>query len=72
MRERKPASRSCEYCEGDTCEILTAPAYSGLVPEFPYSRLRRWPDVEAENLQAHDATDLLLVERARDSGVDGS
>ena len=39
-------------------------AYSGLVPEFPYSRLRRWPDVEADNLQAHDATDLLLVERA--------
>jgi 16S rRNA (guanine1207-N2)-methyltransferase len=34
------------------------------VPEFPYSRLRRWPDVEADNLQAHDATDLLLVERA--------
>ena len=41
-----------------------APAYSGLVPEFPYSRLRRWPDVEADNLQAFDATDLLLVERA--------
>ncbi|WP_336641305.1 class I SAM-dependent methyltransferase [Microbacterium sp. USHLN272] len=34
------------------------------MPEFPYSRLRRWPDVEAENLQAHDATDLLLTERA--------
>ncbi|WP_017203042.1 methyltransferase [Microbacterium algeriense] len=34
------------------------------MPEFPYSRLRRWPDVEADNLQAHDATDLLLVERA--------
>jgi len=34
------------------------------VPEFPYSRLRRWPDVEADNLQAYDATDLLLVERA--------
>ncbi|WP_394195024.1 class I SAM-dependent methyltransferase [Microbacterium foliorum] len=32
--------------------------------DFPYSRLRRWPDVEADNLQAHDATDLLLVERA--------
>ncbi|MCT1477169.1 class I SAM-dependent methyltransferase [Microbacterium sp. p3-SID336] len=42
------------------------------MPEFPYSRLRRWPDVEAENLQAYDATDLLLVGRARDSGVDGS
>lgn len=34
------------------------------MPEFPYSRLRRWPDVEADNLQAHDATDVLLVERA--------
>ncbi|OAN42638.1 class I SAM-dependent methyltransferase [Microbacterium sp. H83] len=32
--------------------------------DFPFSRLRRWPDVEAENLQAHDVTDLLLVERA--------
>lgn len=42
------------------------------MPEFPYSRLRRWPDVEAENLQAHDATDLLLVERALAAGLDGS
>lgn len=32
--------------------------------DFPFNRLRRWPDVEAANLQAHDATDLLLVERA--------
>lgn len=47
-------------------------AYSGLVPEFPYSRLRRWPDVEADNLQAHDATDLLLVERALALDVPGS
>ncbi|WP_314097221.1 methyltransferase [Microbacterium foliorum] len=39
--------------------------------DFPYSRLRRWPDVEADNLQAHDATDLLLVERALSLGVDG-
>ena len=36
------------------------------MPDFPYDRLRRRPDVEAENLQAHDATDLLLVERAQD------
>ncbi|WP_431807673.1 class I SAM-dependent methyltransferase [Microbacterium paraoxydans] len=42
------------------------------MPEFPYSRLRRWPDVEAENLQAHDATDPLLVERALAAGLDGS
>jgi 16S rRNA (guanine1207-N2)-methyltransferase len=42
------------------------------VPEFPYSRLRRWPDVEADNLQAYDATDLLLVERALALDVPGS
>ena len=42
------------------------------MPEFPYSRLRRWPDVEADNLQAHDATDLLLVERALDLGASGA
>ena len=41
------------------------------MPEFPYSRLRRWPDVEADNLQAYDATDLLLVERALSLGIDG-
>lgn len=52
------------------------PAYSGQVPEFPYSRLRRWPDVEGENLQAHDATDRLLVDRAvalaAERGIDGA
>jgi 16S rRNA (guanine1207-N2)-methyltransferase len=53
-------------------EGVACPAYSGLVPEFPYSRLRRWPDVEADNLQAHDATDLLLVERALALDVPGS
>ncbi|WP_372467857.1 class I SAM-dependent methyltransferase [Microbacterium maritypicum] len=42
------------------------------MPEFPYSRLRRWPDVEADNLQAHDATDLLLVERALSLDIPGS
>ncbi|MCK2025853.1 methyltransferase [Microbacterium sp. SSW1-47] len=42
------------------------------MPEFPYARLRRWPDVEAENLQAHDATDLLLASRALDSGITGA
>lgn len=44
--------------------------------EFPYERLRRAPDVEAPNLQAHDATDLLLVERglavASDRGLTGA
>ncbi|MBT2484200.1 MULTISPECIES: class I SAM-dependent methyltransferase [unclassified Microbacterium] len=41
------------------------------MPEFPYSRLRRWPDVEADNLQAHDATDVLLVDRATTLDVPG-
>ncbi|MFB4354566.1 methyltransferase [Microbacterium sp. LS_15] len=40
--------------------------------EFPFSRLRRRPDVEAENLQAYDATDLLLVDRALASGIPGT
>ncbi|QYM64479.1 methyltransferase [Microbacterium sp. Se5.02b] len=71
-RERTPDSQSCESGKNNACEILTAPAYSGLVPEFPYSRLRRWPDVEAENLQAYDATDLLLVERALAFDVAGA
>ncbi|WP_337748976.1 class I SAM-dependent methyltransferase [Microbacterium sp. B19(2022)] len=42
------------------------------MPEFPYSRLRRWPDVEADNLQAYDATDRLLVERALSLDIPGS
>ncbi|WP_424937757.1 MULTISPECIES: class I SAM-dependent methyltransferase [Bacteria] len=33
------------------------------MPDFPYDRLRRWPDVEAPELRAWDATDRLLVER---------
>nr|WP_314842191.1 methyltransferase [uncultured Microbacterium sp.] len=39
--------------------------------DFPYDRLRRWPDVEAPNLQAWDATDLLLVEQAHSRGTPG-
>ncbi|MFB7844335.1 class I SAM-dependent methyltransferase [Microbacterium sp. NPDC056052] len=46
------------------------------MPEFPYARLRRYPDVEAPNLQAWDATDELLVARAltlaAERGIDGS
>ncbi|MGY1552823.1 class I SAM-dependent methyltransferase [Microbacterium sp. A588] len=46
------------------------------MPDFAYDRLRRFPDVEANNLQAHDATDLLLVERAfalvEETGLSGS
>lgn len=46
------------------------------MPEFPYARLRRSPDVEAPNLQAWDATDELLVARAlefaHESGIPGS
>ncbi|KQR48610.1 SAM-dependent methyltransferase [Microbacterium sp. Leaf161] len=39
--------------------------------DFPYGRLRRWPDVEADNLQAYDATDVLLVECALSLGIEG-
>ncbi|MGW8482494.1 class I SAM-dependent methyltransferase [Microbacterium sp. NPDC055903] len=39
--------------------------------DFPYARLRRFPDVEAPNLQAWDATDEQLVARALASGVPG-
>lgn len=49
-----------------------SPAYSGRVPEFAFSRLRRFPDVEAPNLQAWDATDELLVQRALAAGVPGA
>ena len=53
-----------------------SPAYAGRVPEFPSARLRRFPDVEAPNLQAWDATDELLVDAALTEagrpGVDGS
>lgn len=38
---------------------------------FDFSALRRWPDVEAPNLQAWDATDELLVRHALDTGVPG-
>lgn len=44
--------------------------------DFSYASLRRFPDVEAPNLQAWDATDELLVQRAlavvADAGVAGS
>ncbi len=47
-----------------------------MVPDFPYDRLRRRPDVEAPNLQAHDATDVLLVDRglalAAEHGISGA
>jgi len=42
------------------------------VSAFDFSRLRRFPDVEAPNLQAWDATDELLVAHALSAGVDGS
>ncbi|MGX1793794.1 class I SAM-dependent methyltransferase [Microbacterium sp. NPDC055312] len=38
---------------------------------FDFRRLRRFPDVEAPNLRAWDATDELLVQRAIDSGIAG-
>ncbi|MFF9564817.1 class I SAM-dependent methyltransferase [Leifsonia sp. NPDC014704] len=36
-------------------------------PDFPYDRLRRWPDVEAPNLFAADAADRLLSDLAGDA-----
>lgn len=38
---------------------------------FDFSALRRFPDVEAPNLQAWDATDELLVRWALESGIPG-
>ncbi|MET0714876.1 MAG: SAM-dependent methyltransferase, partial [Mycetocola sp.] len=32
--------------------------------DFPFDRLRRWPDVEAANLFASDATDRLILDLA--------
>ena len=40
--------------------------------DFSYAALRRFPDVEAPNLQAWDATDELLVQRALAAGIDGA
>ena len=40
--------------------------------DFSYAALRRFPDVEAPNLQAWDATDELLVQHALAAGVDVS
>lgn len=34
------------------------------MPEFRFEALRRWPDVESENLYAVDATDRLLLDSA--------
>ncbi|MDQ0614536.1 16S rRNA (guanine1207-N2)-methyltransferase [Microbacterium sp. W4I4] len=42
------------------------------MPEFDYSSLRRFPDVEAPNLQAWDATDELLVQAALAAEVPGT
>ncbi|WP_404436876.1 methyltransferase [Microbacterium aerolatum] len=39
--------------------------------DFSYASLRRFPDVEAPNLQAWDATDELLVQRALAAGTAG-
>jgi 16S rRNA (guanine1207-N2)-methyltransferase len=37
------------------------------VTDFPFDRLRRWPDIEAANLFASDATDRLILELAGDA-----
>ena len=34
------------------------------MPEFSFERLRRWPDVEADNLVAADATDRLITDES--------
>ncbi len=34
-------------------------------PTFDFAALRRWPDVEADNLFAHDAADKLLLDTAQ-------
>ncbi len=39
--------------------------------DFSFGSLRRFPDVEAPNLQAWDATDELLAQRALGAGVPG-
>ncbi|GMA28931.1 class I SAM-dependent methyltransferase [Arenivirga flava] len=38
------------------------------MPELALEQLRRWPDVEAPELQAHDATDAYLLD---ETGLDG-
>jgi 16S rRNA (guanine1207-N2)-methyltransferase len=37
------------------------------VTDFPFDRLRRWPDIEATNLFATDASDRLILESAADA-----
>ena len=39
------------------------------MPAFALDLLRRWPDVEAPNLFAVDATDRLLLDEAAASGL---
>jgi 16S rRNA (guanine1207-N2)-methyltransferase len=45
-----------------------------LRPTFDFAELRRWPDVEADNLFAHDAADKLMLDTARPllAGLEGS
>ena len=46
--------------------------YAERMPSFDYSRLRRFPDVEAPNLQAWDATDEQLIAWALATEVPGN
>ncbi|NJC22281.1 16S rRNA (guanine1207-N2)-methyltransferase [Arthrobacter pigmenti] len=41
-------------------------ARSGTAPGFDFESLRRWPDIETENLFASDATDRLLLDTVAD------
>lgn len=43
------------------------PGPARIDPVFEYARLRRWPDVEGENLFASDAADRLIADLARDA-----
>lgn len=43
------------------------PGAARIDPVFEYARLRRWPDVEGENLFASDAADRLIADLARDA-----
>ncbi|PWC06240.1 SAM-dependent methyltransferase [Mycetocola zhujimingii] len=44
-----------------------AAGYPEQVTDFAFDRLRRWPDIEADNLFAFDASDRLILETAADS-----
>jgi len=74
MRARAVRSSDAErmYSRLNDCSacVKGLRSYAGDV-DFSYASLRRLPDVEAPNLQAWDATDELLVQRALAAGTAG-